>query len=189
MRMNSHQDPVQQVLRKLYGKPCWNVQQGYSSFLTFEFGKPHLVVREPTRVGHVKSPRVRKALSRRQVWVHGEWHLWIYCCHWTIFQDGVWLAKSSSSSSKIESAARELQGQALVRVSVDIERGRSRFEFDSGGLLETRRYNRSSEQWILHDPTKHVLQVRGDGKYSIDHEKTRCNDTEWKPGSVNWKLV
>lgn len=169
-------DPVQQVLKRLYGKPCWNAKQGYSSFLTFEFGKPRLFIREPRRVDHVKSPRVRKALSRRQVWVHGEWHLWIYGCHWTIFQEGARLATSSSSSSRIERAARELQGQALVNVSIAPKNGDSRFEFDTGGVLETRAYSRSSVQWLLYDPTKRVLQIRGNGKYGYDPESTECND-------------
>ncbi len=36
------------------GRPCWNVKQGFSNFLTLEFGNPSLVVREP-RVVRSKS--------------------------------------------------------------------------------------------------------------------------------------
>jgi len=35
---------LHQIFKKLYGKPSWNVHRGYSSFITFEFGKPKLKV-------------------------------------------------------------------------------------------------------------------------------------------------
>jgi hypothetical protein len=46
-------------IRSILGKPCWNVKRGHGSFLTLEFGQPHLVVWEPLRVpsGHWLSMR------------------------------------------------------------------------------------------------------------------------------------
>jgi hypothetical protein len=38
---------IERVVRRLYGKPCWGVKPGFGSFLTLEFGKPNLEVREP----------------------------------------------------------------------------------------------------------------------------------------------
>ena len=41
-------NPVfERVFRKLYGKPCWGVTNWYGSGIHFEFGKPHLEIREP----------------------------------------------------------------------------------------------------------------------------------------------
>ena len=32
------------TLRGIYGLPCWNAKQGYSHYLTFEFGEPHVEI-------------------------------------------------------------------------------------------------------------------------------------------------
>jgi hypothetical protein len=81
-------------------------------------------------------------------------------------------ASSRSPNGRIERAARQLQGQSLCRVSVDGARGRSRFEFDYGGVMETARMKKTDIQWILHDPKEAVLEVRGDGKYRYAAEST-----------------
>jgi hypothetical protein len=169
--VKSRQDRIQKILRKLYGKPCWDARKGHSSFLTFEFGKPQVYVHEPFKPWNGKSPP-RPAASRRAAWIHGEWHLWIYMCKWTILQDGVRRADSASTTRRIERAVITLQGQALRKVSVDRVRGRSRFEFDYGGVVETKRSERMNIQWILHDPKKGVLEIRGDGKHSYAHESS-----------------
>src|SRR5947209_15880038 len=77
-------DAVDAPFRPVYGLPCWNAKEGYGSFLTMEFGEPHLVIREP-RSRPEFSPRLRRALARRLVTVRGEWHLWIYCCQWYVY--------------------------------------------------------------------------------------------------------
>ena len=35
---------LQKILAGLCRHPCWNVHHGHGSFITFEFGKPHLKV-------------------------------------------------------------------------------------------------------------------------------------------------
>jgi len=105
----------------------------------------------------------------------------MFCCSWAIIQDGKLFARSSSRDSTIGAAARQLSGQALTSVAIDSKRGRSRFKFDFGGVLETRRADKTGEQWILHDPSKHVLQIHADGRFSYDHESVRCGDRERKP--------
>ena len=76
---------IERVVRRLYGKPCWGVSPGFGSFLTLEFGEPHLEVREPVAMKKGTSAGVRKNLIRRAVYIHGDWHLWIYCCDWQVF--------------------------------------------------------------------------------------------------------
>jgi hypothetical protein len=154
--------------------PCWNVRQGYGSFLTFEFGDPHLIVEE--HILHLKDRP-----PRRVVTVRGAWHLWIYCCSWSIRQQGRTIATSASSERKIRSANSYLHGQALTKVSVDVVRGRSVFDFDLGGSLVTRRYDQDAEQWMLFEPTGQVLTIRADGRYAYRPGDTPPEQTRWLP--------
>jgi hypothetical protein len=111
---------IERVVRRLYGKPCWGVKPGFGSFLTLEFGKPNLEVREPLVASKAASERVRQALARRRVQVHGEWHLWIYCCHWEVLS-GNKRVGDSSSKTKIRRAAEFLNGQKLIGFAVSPE--------------------------------------------------------------------
>lgn len=56
--------PVAAAFRPLYGLPCWNVRPGQGSFLTLEFGTPHLEIIEPREARHTTSPRIRRGRSR-----------------------------------------------------------------------------------------------------------------------------
>jgi hypothetical protein len=71
---------IEDVFIPIYGKPCWQFQQGYGSFLTLEFGEPHLHIREPWQAGAQASDKLQKHAARRLVSVHGDWHLWVYLC-------------------------------------------------------------------------------------------------------------
>src|ERR1017187_8707670 len=86
----------EKAFRSIYGKSCWDVKPGYGSFLTFEFGQPHLVVREPIAASTSAPAKVREALARSQVYPRGEWHLWIYCCDWEVFSKGKPIGDSST---------------------------------------------------------------------------------------------
>ncbi len=69
---------IEGVFGRLYGEPCWNVKRGHGSFLTLEFGEPYLTVKEPGEVTPEMSPVQKWYQCTRHVFVHGEWHLWIY---------------------------------------------------------------------------------------------------------------
>ena len=170
---------LQIAFRRLYGLPCWDVERGHGSFLTFEFGRPHLRIREPYE-STAQSNRVRKSAARRHVYVRGDWHLWIYCCNWAVF-DGSRLIGDSASKRRIDRAARYLNGQKLVSARV-IPRGmRSLFEFDLGGRLETKPYDRSSEQWLLYEPNGNVLTVRADKRYCYGPGDRHPDHHRWLP--------
>jgi hypothetical protein len=145
--------------------PCWGVQRGHGSFLTFEFGDPHLRIREPVTAGPGTSARVARLLSRRRVHARGAWHLWIYCCDWRASENGKLIGDCSSRRS-IDRAAEFLCGQKLVDVNVVARGMRCTFQFDLGGRLETKPYDRRSEQWMLYEPSGHVLTVRADKTFS-----------------------
>jgi hypothetical protein len=96
--------------------------------------------------------------------VRGRWHLWIYCCEWQVrARDriiGDW-----TTPRRIERAARELNGQKLQDVTVNERGACTRFVFDLGAELETKPYDRLSEQWFLYEPGGRVLTWRADGRY------------------------
>lgn len=153
---------IEDLFRPLFGLPAWQVKQGFGSFLTFEFGNPHLEIREPRNVLNA-SPRVREKFSRRRVTIRGDWHLWIYICSWTISLNGQELAHHESTDDQIAEACFELDGQALTEVTVP-EPGKTRFVFDLGGVLETRPYDDDlMEQWLLYLPDGDVFTYRSDG--------------------------
>jgi hypothetical protein len=170
---------------KIYGKPCWSVEQGHGSFLTFEFGKPHLDVHEPIVASKTVSSRVRKGLERRLIHARGQWHLWIYCCAWEVLSNGRRVGHSESTDIKIQRAADFLNGQKLVRFSNFPRKYQCLFEFDLGGRLKTRPYDKESVQWRLFEPSKRVLSLRADGLYRHIHSDTPGKEDDWKPLKVD----
>jgi hypothetical protein len=169
------------AFRKLYGKPCWGVKQGIGSFLTFEFGKPHLVIREPIVASPGASKKVREGLARRGANVHGDWHLWIYCCDWEVLFREKRVAHSESSDKLIACAAAFMNGQKLVRFSLAPHGVRCTFEFDLGGLVKTRPNSRTHEQWLLYEPKGKVLVLRADGRYAHHGSRRPESQAVWKP--------
>ena len=53
------------------------------------------------------------------------------------------------------------------------------FEFDLGATLETKPYNRKSEQWLFFEPSGTVLTLRADQKYSYGNSS--FNAQKWLP--------
>jgi len=111
-------DPIfEQVFKKLYGRPCWGVEYWDYFGLVFEFGDPHLVIREPTAARPKASHHIREVLARRGVTVRGQWHLWIWMCNWEVFQKGKRIG-SDRARSKLQSIIHSLDGQKLTRFSI-----------------------------------------------------------------------
>lgn len=164
--------------RELLGLPCWGVKRGQGSFLTFEFGTPRLIIREPIQSAS-KSLRVRRGLARRHVYVAGAWHLWIYCCNWQV-RSGSRIRGDSSSNARVQRAARLLDGQRLIDVSLSPKGARTSFTFDLGAVLETQPYDRKSEQWMLYMPSGQVLTFRADRRYSLARSSAPENKRSWR---------
>ena len=175
---------INKIFKPLYGKLSWQVEQGYSTFLTFDFGEPHLRIREPMQASEEASEKTRKNLARRFVYVRGDWHLWIYICNWHIFLHGQELANSSSNRRTIRKATLELDGQALTRVTIKYPLI-SVFEFDLGGKLEVTPnddYEKDDELWILYEPSDKVFSLRADGQYChFSRHRTPPSKEQWKP--------
>src|SRR5437879_1605092 len=128
--MTSRMSPeiLDKVFSPLRGIPCWNVRQGYGSFLTFEFGAPRQEIGRVTP----RDPEDPTSHSRRLLTIRGEWHLWIYCCGWRITQDGNILVCNEATRESIQTGCNALHGQAFVDFKFRPEKGTSRFTFDLG---------------------------------------------------------
>lgn len=166
-------EPLAAFVSPMLGLPAWGVTQGHGSFLTFDFGAPKLEVAE--------RHSAEKGL-RRTAFVHGEWHLWIYCCHWRAFQDGAPLAWSEDSDKVIGRAAAMLNGQKLLSIAVDPALGGSTFSFDLGGSLTTWPYgdDPTTEQWTILTGSE-AFAYRADGKYACGSSSTPPDQVQWLP--------
>ena len=170
---------LQQIFKKLYGKPSWNVQGGWGSFITFDFGKPKLKVFKPSK-------RTGQKYLERFAYVYGEWHLWIYCCDWVIRQNNRKVG-DSTSKEKIDRGCLALGGQYLTKVVVNPKNLQTDFYFDLGGHLQTKPYKKEdepSEMWKLRCPDGKWFLLRADGKYSHQSGNTPPYKTVWKPFTV-----
>lgn len=163
---------VEKVFNKIYGKPCWNVRPGYGSFLTFEFGNPRLVIREPKKTIGKIPDKIKKILeARRNVTIRGDWYLWIYCCSWNVLLKNK-IIGDSTSKRKMKLAASFLDGQKLTKVTICARTPNTVFEFDLGARLETKSYDKTSEQWMLYEPKGKVFTIRADNTYCYEDAKT-----------------
>jgi hypothetical protein len=129
--------PVSEALRPVLGRSSWLVKHGYGSFITMEYGEPQVDVREPLMLPVPIAGAPTKALQR-YAFVHGVWHLWIYCCEWSLLLEDVQLAHNESDDITMDQALGVLNGQVLQAVDIEPVDGRTRFTFDLGCSLLTR---------------------------------------------------
>lgn len=166
---------VAAILEQLVGKPCWGVRHGHGSFVTLEFGAPHLTVREG------KPSATHETLRRRQITVGGDWHLWIYCCNWTYEELGQVIAHSESPDAEIDRAVVRIDSQELLQVHVSSASGATSFLFEGGGLLRTTPYDSGEELWQLFTPSGEVLSIKAGGLVSLAPSTTVCGEEHWSP--------
>jgi hypothetical protein len=169
---------IEKAFKPLRKLPCWQAERGYGSFLTMEFGNPSLEIREPKKPLEKVSIKVKKVLERRNITVKGDWHLWIYCCDWGVFE-GNDLIGDCSKKKSMDRAAAQLNGQMLKKVRV-YKNGRTDFKFEYGTLLMTRPYDKDSEQWMLFEPNGNVLTFKADGNISYQPADTPTEKIKWK---------
>lgn len=151
---------IDEVFDAIVGRPAWGVRLGVGSFVTMEFGEPHLVVVEP-----------RKSLKNRRVIPHGEWHFWIYCCNWKArIGDGQYVTSEDDRAS-LQKAADFLDGQILLSAKIDPQDVKCIFSFDLGGIIELTPYRGDgpNEMWLLyHSPD--VWTCTSDGRIEVSNE-------------------
>ena len=180
-------NPVNEAFEAVLGLPAWSVAKGHGSFLDLHFGEPILSIGEP-RLAPLFIEGAPSRTLRRKATVHGQWHLWIYCCFWSVRLSGVQLAHCESDDITIARTMSLVNGQALTSVQVDPTHGRSSFNFDLGCVLDTwpapdgTYEDEPVVQWMLFLPSGEVLSYRGDGMCS-----RKSGDTPMGVGP--WELV
>ncbi|MGO8681661.1 MAG: hypothetical protein ACLQU6_12180 [Limisphaerales bacterium] len=171
---------LQQIFKKVYGKPSWNVHKGYGTSLSFEFGKPKLKISKNVIQPNKKTGR---KFPRRWVRVRGDWSLFIFCCDWVIQQSNRKICDSNSPTVKINQGCAILKGQILTKVILDPKTKRTDFHFDLGGHLQTKPYKKEdkpSPMWSLYCPNKRVFWLRSDSNYSYQ-VGNKPSDERWSP--------
>jgi hypothetical protein len=158
----SAQDVLHAAFEPIRGLPGWSVRLGHGSFVTFEFGEPRVEVHE-VRTGPLFVAGERIDVPKRQAYVHGEWHLWIYICEWSLSWRDRQIAHSESTDVEINRALGVLNGQSVTGVKAGTVDGCSTFAFDLDCVLTTRPFD-DSEQWMFFQPSGDVLTLQADGR-------------------------
>ena len=149
----------------------WNVRRGHGSFLTMEFGSPHLHVREPAPTSAANFTNVHDLLRHRRVSIVGDWHLWITHSHWTLETHGLAVNSDDQDVTKVVSALSCLDGQRLT--SISYREDTHHLAFDLGGILKIGRLiNTESDEdrWQIFETNGSVLTCGYDGKFSYECE-------------------
>ena len=125
----------------------------------------------------------RERHSYRLVTIKGAWWLWVYMAYWHISLRGAPAASTSSPLRRKKKAFARLDGQKLVAATVRPKTGATVLEFDLGGRLDIRRFERTSKEelWLLYQPKGYVLVVRGDGEYSYHPGSAQPENVRWQP--------
>lgn len=175
--MNSNQ--IKEHFNKISDGPCWNVEKGIGSFLTFEFGKPQIEFTEPKIWGNLKYPLNQS--EARRVFLKGTERLWIYCVDWTIFLKGVEIAHNESEDKQIDIGTKMLNGQILQKIEINSKIGETKFVFDLGGELLTynKTHDKTDESWTMY-VDENVLTMNNIGQFNLSKSNRITEESEFE---------
>jgi len=159
----------------LIGLLAWQVRRGHGSFLTMEFGRPHLSVTEPIIARPDSDERVRRHLKRRRVFVSGDWHFWVQYGDWKLVTADGLLGSNDPPGSPLDECLGGLDGQRLLSVDVEKVTNSWVLNFDLGGLLKIWPSTETIEDlWALYIWNGDIISCQSDGELIIE----RRNATE-----------
>lgn len=179
-----NKETIESIIKPLINQFTWNAEKGHGSFLTFEFGKPKLKFETPRLQSLYSKPW--NDFIKRDVTIHGELHLWIYCCNWNIIIRGKRIVFEESSDKEIEMAMAFLNGQRLISVNINVEKSSTRFKFDLDTELVTynESYDSGAEMWMLYTG-ENVLTFNNLGECSFHHENTSPSNQKFEKIEIN----
>jgi len=178
-------DQIKKFFVTFIGQLAWQVRRGHGSFLTMEFGMPHLAVREPIAASWDSLEKVKRNLQRRRVTVTGDWHFWVQYGDWKISTSSGVLTSGHLQSSEADECLRDLEGQKLTSVEPGNRRGAWLFKFDLGGILEIWPSTQLPEdQWSFHGWDGEIVTCRSDG--TLVSERADLEQRVYKPLHVTW---
>lgn len=160
---------VAEVFKPMLGKWAWQVRRGHGSFLTMEFGEPHLVVRHPRSVSDNVSDRVKRNFQKRRVSIVGEWHFWVQSCDWKITTSNSSISSEDTDFLKVDSCLEELDGQVLLASNEDASRASCTLEFDLGARLALSPSPNfmDDDQWAVYYFGQTVYAYRSHGEITM----------------------
>ena len=164
---------IEGIFAPMVGSLVWDARRGHGSFLTMEFGQPHLSVREPVASASEPGSIVHRLLSRRHVAIVGDWHLWIQHASWSI-DLGDKACDNDSAPAEVDDVLSLVNGQRLSGVVPSD--GALFLQFDLGATLRVM-YSTSDrgakvEQWALHPYRGQAAICFGDGRVVQDVGRT-----------------
>ncbi len=150
-----------------------------------EFGEPRVEVNGPV-LTHVFIEGAPERSLRRSAFVQGDWHLWVYCCRWSLALEGSQLAHDESDDITMSRALAVLNGQVLTAVQVEPD-SRTTFSFDLGCTFLTYPApagtygDKPAEQWLWYARSGLVAAVRDDGTCALSPRDAPRRDEQWQP--------
>lgn len=168
---------------QLPGTEVWQATHGWLKHVAVLAATPEDVC-EPTLMPLFIEGAPAKAIGRYAS-IGGEWHLWVYCCEWSLMLEDVQLAHSESDNVTMNRVLYLLIGQVLKAIDIDPADGRTRFTFGLGCSLLTYPApsgiygNEPVGQWKLLTRSGPCLAVREDGSYWIGDRHEKPVDMQW----------
>lgn len=157
-------EQAHKALMVLVGQLVWNVRRGVGTFLTMEFGEPHLSVREPKQPRSATSANAQQVLMRRRIYVAGDWHFWVKYGHWKLSSARRLLEETTPSGTKLEDCLNELDGQRVIGIGIGLIPHSCVLRFDLGAELEIWPSEEATDdQWSLHNWNGKIVAYRNDG--------------------------
>jgi hypothetical protein len=163
-------------LKPMIGLLAWQVRRGHGSFLTIEFGMPHLSVTEPIIASPDASERVRRHLKRRRVFVSGDWHFWVQYGNWKLVTADGFLDNNHPPGSALDECLGDLEGQKLLSVDVESASNCWTLAFDLGALLKIwPTAEIPDDLWSLYIWGGDIISCHNDGKLDIEKRNAAAN--------------
>lgn len=162
-------EQIRKVFSPFIGQSVWQVRRGHGSFLTMEFGMPHLSIREPIIPSPNRSEKVSRILQRRHVTVIGDWHFWVQYGDWKLLTADGALKSDDPPGSALDECLGDLEGQRLLSVDVDKASNSWTLAFDLGASLKIwPSAEIPDDLWSLYAWNGDIISCENDGKLVIE---------------------
>lgn len=154
---------INELFQPLLGKKAWGAKVGWGSFVTIEFGARRL----------------------QQHHYHGDWHIWLYQCDWTLKAQTHEMAHSESQKGLMQTAIENLNDRELLETFFDEGQMATDFLFQGNLRLRCQPYadaEATEEFWMLFMPDKQVASLSHEGlKYERETVTSALEDRTLAP--------
>ena len=158
-----------EAFRPFVGLLIWGCRRDHGSFLSFQFGAPHLTVREPITPSAEVSPRVARTLARRRVSMQGDWSLLVLNCDWFLEVDGKEFRSDLDDLSVVDEYMPSVDGQRFVSPEWMESEKVVTLNFDLGASLRLAPSSEADasdddEQWAVYRADRHYCSLKRSGQ-------------------------